>query len=111
MARFEALHLAHELAGALGALLPQIQRHDRDLALQLRRACASAPSCLSEGAQRSGGDRLQLYRTAAGSAAEVHTQLRLAVAWHYVDLGAAQEALDLADRVVAITWRLVHPRR
>ena len=54
MARFEALELALELARALGALLPQIQQHDRDLAAQLRRAGASVPSCLSEGAQRQG---------------------------------------------------------
>lgn len=111
MASFEALELAHELARALGALLPQIQQHDRDLAIQLRRAGASAPSCLSEGAQRQGRDRLQLYRTAAGSAAEIHTQLRIAIAWNYIERRAAEEALTLADRTVAITWRLVHPRR
>jgi len=111
MAKFQALELALELARSLGALLPQIQQHDRDLASQLRRAGASAPSCLSEGAQRQGRDRLQLYRTAAGSAAEVRTQLQLAVAWSYLERHAAIDALALADRVVAVTWRLVHPRR
>ena len=32
MAKFQALELALELARAVGALLPQIQRYDRDLA-------------------------------------------------------------------------------
>jgi four helix bundle protein len=69
------------------------------------------PSCLSEGSQRAGQDRLQLYRTGAGSAAEVKTQLEIAVAWGYVEAQRAEPALALADRVVAITWRLTHPRR
>ena len=111
MARFEALALALELARALGALLPQIQQHDRDLAAQLRRAGASVPSCLSEGAQRQGRDRLQLYRVSGGSAAEIRTQLEIAVAWGYLERSAAARVVEIADRVVAITWRLVHPRR
>jgi len=53
------------------------------MASQLRRAGTSVPSCLSEGAQRAGKDRLHLYRTSAGSAAEVRTQVELAVAWGY----------------------------
>lgn len=110
MAQFQALQLAFELAQALGRVLPAIGQHDRHLADQLRRAGTSVPSCLSEGAQRQGRDRLQLYRISGGSAAEVHTQLQLAVAWGYLDSASAEPVLALADRVVAITWRLVHPR-
>ena len=111
MARFAALDVAFELARALGPVLPQVAQHDRDLSSQLRRAGASVPSCLSEGAQRAGKDRLQLYRTAGGSAAEVRTQLELAVAGGYVGESAAAPAVALADRVVALAWRLTHPRR
>ena len=111
MAKFEALELALQLARALGNVLPQVQQHDRDMASQLRRAGTSVPSCLSEGAQRAGRDRIQLYRTSAGSAAEVRTQLELAVAWGYLERASAAPVQALADRVVAITWRLVHPRR
>jgi four helix bundle protein len=110
MARFEALEVAFALARALGPVLAQVAQHDRDLASQLRRAGASAPSCLSEGAQRAGKDRLQLYRTAGGSAAEVRTQVELAVAWGYLGESAAAPVLALADRVVAMAWRLTHPR-
>ncbi len=47
---FEALDIAFELARALGPLLVSIGRYDRDLVSQIRRAGASVPSCLSEGA-------------------------------------------------------------
>ena len=111
MAHFEALQLALELANQLGTVLARIQQHDRDMANQLRRAATSVPSCLSEGSQRTGRDRLQLYRTSAGSAAEVKVQLQLAVAWGYLEAERAAAALALADRMVAITWRLTRPRR
>lgn len=111
MAKFEALDLALQLAAALRPLIDRIKQRDRDLANQLQRAATSVPSCLSEGSQRTGRDRLHLYRTSAGSAAEVKVQLQLAAAWAYVDAEQARNALDLADRMVAITWRLTHPRR
>ena len=111
MATFEALNLAFELAAALRQPLEKIQHHDRDMAGQLRRAATSVVSCLSEGAQRSGKDRLHLYRVSAGSAAEVKVQLQLAVTWGYAETGEAATAIALADRVVAITWRLTRPRR
>ena len=111
MAQFEALSLALELAQQLGQLLVRIQQHDRDMTNQLRRAATSIPSCLSEGSQRTGKDRLQLYRISAGSAAEVKVQIQLAVAWGYVEPQHAEPVLALADRMVAITWRLTRPRR
>jgi four helix bundle protein len=110
MARFEALELAFELARALRALIAIIAEHDRELSCQLRREGTSVVSCLSEGAQRRGKDRLHLYRVSAGSAAEVRTQLLLAIAWGYLDEQAAAPAAALADRVVAVAWRLTHPR-
>ena len=111
MAKFIALDIAFQLARALGPVLSQVALHDRDLAGQLRRAGTSAPSCMSEGAQRAGKDRLHLYRTAGGSAAEVRTQLKVAVAWGYVDESVAAPVIELADRLVGIVWRLTHPRR
>jgi len=110
MAHFEALHLALELASELRHIIEKISQHDRDLADQLRRAQTSVPSCLSEGAQRTGKDRLHLCRVSAGSAAEIKTQLRLSVAVGYVEPEQATRARSLADRMVAITWRLTRPR-
>jgi len=80
------------------------------LAKQLKQAGTSVPSNFSEGAQRNGQDRLQHYRISGGSAAEVHTQLRVAVAWRYVSAERAAKSIDLADRAAALAWRLTHPR-
>ena len=68
-------------------------------------------ACLSEGARRVGKDRLQLYRTSGGSAAEIRTHVKVAIAWGYVTTEAATDTLHLADRLVAMTWRLCHPKR
>ena len=111
MAKFEALELSLQLVRALRELAPRIAHHDRELAEQVRSAANSASSNLSEGAQRMGKDRLQHYRISGGSAAEVRTQIELAVAWGYLEPQQAREAHALADRCVAITWRLTHPRR
>ena len=110
MAKFKALELALALAAALGPLLAQVARHDRGLATQMRDASAASAACRAEGAQRAGRDRLHLYRVAGGSAAEVRTQLLLAVAWGYLGAEAVAPVVDLADQLVAVTWRLTNPR-
>ena len=38
-------------------------------------------------------------------------QIQLAVTWGYLDAAQAGAAIALADRMVAITWRLTRPRR
>ena len=95
---------------AMRPLLDQVRQHDGKLAAQMRQATDSAPSCLSEGAHRAGGDRPHLYRVAGGSAAELRTHLAVAVAWGYLEAAAAKPASELADRVAAMCWRLVHRR-
>jgi hypothetical protein len=51
---------------------------------------------------------LHLWWVAAGSADEVRTALRAAVAWGDVDDAEVAEALGLLDRVLAMLWRLKH---
>jgi four helix bundle protein len=80
------------------------------LECQIRRASASIALNIAEGAQRSGKDRLQHYRIAAGSAAEVHAALRIAAAWRYITSDVLMPAQALATRTVALLWRLTHPR-
>lgn len=109
-ATFQALEVALQLIVAVRPLIPAIAKHDPDLAKQLRKACTSVPSCFSEGAQRRGRDRQHLYRVSGGSAAEVHTQLAIAVAWGYVGQSAVSPAQQLADRCVALAYRLTSPR-
>ena len=107
---FDALEVSIQLATALRAPLEALRRHDRDLAEQARRATTSVALNLAEGARRAGRDRLHCYRIAAGSAAEVHTALRVAVAWGYLDEATLRAALALLDRELAMCHRLTVPR-
>ena len=100
--------VAMEMALALRPVLETLKRSDRSLEDQMRRAAASVVLNIAEGAQRSGKDRLQHYRIAAGSAAEVRAALAVAQAWGAI--GAAPVAEAELDRVLAMLWRLTHRR-
>jgi len=105
---FQAFELALDAIRHLHAPLAAIARHDPDLARQIRRAAASMALNLSEGNRRQGGDRLHLWRVAAGSADEVVAALRVAEAWRVVDPASISPVLQRCDRVLAITWTLTH---
>jgi len=107
---FDALETAVQLVAALRAPVGQVAQHDGDLASQIRRAASSVALNLGEGQRRSGKDRLHHFRIAAGSAAEVGVALRVAVAWGFAEHPALVEAQGLLDRVLAMGWRLTHPR-
>jgi four helix bundle protein len=108
---FETHDVAWTLVDALGPLLERVARRDADLARQLGRAGASAAVNVDEGNYRNGADRLHHWRIAAGSAAEVRTALHIARAWRYIEPAAVAGAERLADRLVALLWRLTHSRR
>ena len=105
---FHAYGIALELARALVPVEAAIARRDADLAKQLRRASASITLNLGESRRRSGRDAMHLIRIAGGSAAEVMAVLDHAEAVGSV--GTTDEARGYCDRVLAMTWRLVHPR-
>ena len=107
---FETLDIAIEFLTALRRLLELVRQHDRDLAGQLQRAATSVAMCLGEGRERVGRDRPHLFRIAAGSAAEVDTGLRVALAWGFVTEGDVAQARALLDRVRAMIYRLLHRR-
>ena len=48
---------------------------------------------------------------AAGSAAAVRTALALATTWGYIAQAQAAPAHALLYRIVAILWRVTHPKR
>ncbi|MEP0773739.1 MAG: four helix bundle protein [Acidobacteriota bacterium] len=106
---------AHELAlkaaGTAVALALQLPATLRTVADQLIRSASSVPPNLAEGAGRAGRDRLHHWRIAYASALEADSHLRLLLVAGAVDAAAAQRTLDLLDRVRALTWRLIHPRR
>jgi len=109
--RFEALEAALEMIAIVRPVIDKVARHDPDLARQMKRSASSAPSCLAEGNRRRGRDRSHLWTIALGSADEFGVQLRIARSWQYVP----SEELDVSDaavdRVRALTYRLLYPRR
>ncbi len=105
---FDAYDRSLQLLRALAILLKRLAAHDADLTKQLRRAGASVSLNIAEANQRVGKDRTHLFRVALGSAAEVTACLEVAVALDYVAQADAAHALDIADRVRAITYRLIH---
>jgi four helix bundle protein len=86
-------------------LVAVIERHDRDLACQLRRAASSVVLNLAEGSGSFGGIRTQRYRTALGSAREAWSCLRVAEAAGYI--GALPIALPgKMNRVIGTLVRV-----
>jgi four helix bundle protein len=105
---FDALEVAIQTIESLRPVLRRVKEQDRSLEDQMRRAAASVGDNLSEGRLRVGRDRIHLWRIAAGSAAELHTSLRMAVAFGYVTSEEVAASLALLDRERAMLWRLTH---
>ena len=103
---FDALDVGLEVVISVRDVVSRLQRLDRDLASQLRRAVSSVALNVSEGSRRQGRDRLHLFRIAAGSADEARSALRLAQAWGHVNADMVRESLDLLDRELAMLYRL-----
>jgi four helix bundle protein len=87
-----------------------IERNDRDLVRQLKRAAASVALNIAEGLGTLGGNRELRFQTALGSAREVKACLEVADAWGYLD-AAALPAMGSVDHMVAMLFKLVTTRR
>jgi len=99
-----------EFIAELRPLLAQIERKDRDLGKQLRRAAASVALNLGEGMYSRGELRTARYHTALGSMRECHSCLEVAQAFGYV---RTLDVLMVArvHRIVGPLVRLVEPKR
>ena len=73
-----------ETIEALRTVTAQIERRDRDLGRQLRRAGSSVALNIAEGMYSRGQLRQARYHTALGSAREVLACLETARAWGYI---------------------------
>jgi four helix bundle protein len=69
----------------LRPVIAQIEKHDKDLGNQLRRASSSVALNMAEASGSAGGIRNARYRTALGSAREVGACIDVALAPGYVD--------------------------
>jgi four helix bundle protein len=102
------LRVYETMLGVLEGLRPvlrQIERCDRDLARQLRRAASSVALNMSEGSGNQGGTRRERYRSALGSARETGACLDVALRLGYV-ARFDPELLAALDRVRATLFKL-----
>jgi four helix bundle protein len=107
---FITLDVALDINRQLPELARQIALRDRSLEDQLTRAAHSVALNLGEGNRKSGKDRLNKFRIASGSAAEVEVALKLAIAWRYVDGAEVAPLMAQVDRLLRLCWGLVRPK-
>ena len=108
------LDLALRAAGTTIALVESVPGKFKSLQDQVVRSASSVPANLAEGSGRAGRDRIHHYRIAYSSAKEVDVHLRILSGAGVIDQPKTDEALELFDRVRAMTWRLIAagiPRR
>jgi four helix bundle protein len=89
-----------QVIAGLRPVMVRIEKHDKDLARQLRRASSSVALNVCEGSGSSGGTRRERYRNALGSARETGACLDVAMALGYVEEIDAR-LLDALDKVRA----------
>jgi four helix bundle protein len=90
-------------------LVEAVQRRDRDLASQLRRAVSSIALNLAEGFGCTGGNRRLRFETALGSLKEAQMAIRISLAWGYFSQSVAAETVTslevLGGRVYGLARR------
>lgn len=92
-----------DVIASLRPLLVHIERRDRDLGRQLRRAASSVALNLAEGMYSRGKNRTARYHTALGSMRETSSCLEVATAFGY--LGEIDS--QLSRRINQVTGTLV----
>ena len=105
---FDALEMSLTVMEQLAPIESKVRMRRKSLADEIGRAAESVALNISEGRERAGLDRPDLYRKAAGSASELTTALRIARARGLIsasDFAAVDAPLD---RVRAMLWRLTH---
>ena len=107
----EALDIALQAAGTAIALVYRVPTKLKSLQDQVIRSASSVPANLAEGHGRAGRDRLYHYRIAYGSAKEVDVHIQILAGAGAINRMKAEITIELFDRVRAMTWRLINPRR
>ena len=101
------LDLALRPAGTTIALVESVPGKFKSLQDQVIRSASTVPANLAEGSGRAGRDRIHHFRIAYSSAKEVDVHLRILTGAGVIDQTQVNEALELFDRVRAMTWKLI----
>ena len=96
-----------ELVRDVAPLVRSIERHDPDLAKQLRKALSSVPLNVAEGSDQRGKRRGAHYAIALGSARESWSALEVAAAWSYIE-APSSDLKRRFDHVIGTLYRVVH---
>jgi len=102
--------LALEVVASVYRLAAEVQPRDKDLASQMRRACASMVLNLAEGMYSQGGRKVSRYFDAMGSARETMACLHVCVAARLLSRVKVDADLVRLDGVIAGLYRLCHER-
>ncbi len=92
-----------EFIGDMRPVVAQIEKRDRDLANQTKRAMSSIALNLCEGSGSRAGTRTQRYRDSLGSAEETRACIHVAQAFGYIGV----IDLDKLDQVIRTITKLV----
>ena len=104
--RFIAMEITIRIIVCLRPLVEIVRQNDSKLAGQITTAGSSISLNLGEGDRRTGRDRKHFFKISSGSAEEVRTALRVAVAWGYLKEESIREVLEDIDQYQAIMWKL-----
>ena len=108
---FQGEVMATEAAVAVFRFAEGLAVAHKGLGDQVTRAVSSVVLNLAEGSGRFGRDRMQYYRIAYASSRETSAALRLLAGLRAVPADEAARVLALLDRVQAVTWTCLFPRR
>ena len=102
-----ALQLSIQTVAAMRRMVINIDKHDRDLARQIRRAMSSVALNLGVAEGSDAGNRRARLHTALGSARETRVGLQLASAWGYIASEEFAPIEQSLDRVCALTYGML----
>ena len=105
---FDTLEMSLTVMDRVAEVEPKIRAKRSSLANEIGRAAESIALNVSEGSQRAGLDKPDLYRRAAGSARELTTALRISRARGYISEADYAHIDSALDRVRAMLWKLTH---
>ena len=103
--------IALELVASVVKLSRKVQRHDPDLARQMKRSVTSVPLNMQEGLYSRGGNRTARFHDAMGSAKETMATLDVSVAAEYLSPEEVADDLERIDHIVATLWKMSGPSR